>query len=483
VPVTTLTAPQSETTAASRRPALVIAVMTVAALMDMLDVTVVNVALPTLRSRLHAGSTQLEWLIAGYLLAFGATLIVWGRIGDLIGKRRVFLAAVAVFGGVSLGAGLSPTIEALIGFRVLQGLAAGALVPQVLATFRSSLDHQARVLAFGIYGAVAGLAAAAGVVLGGVLTQYSLFGLGWRAIFFVNVPVATLVLLCAPLIPESRPGAVRRGLDPAPMLLVPASLAAIVYPLLEGEAHGWPAWIFAVLTAGIGGLAAAVLLERRTVEGRDPLLQTHQFRIKEFSAGLGVQALFSAALQGMSLTFVLWLQVGHHFTPLRTGLTLLAFSGGAILTAPQSGKLAENHGRRVLAAGAGLLAIGAAMVALPAWQGGSGVPAWSTFGGLAVAGAGLGLLVVPLVNVVLAAVPVETAGGASGTFSTAQQVGGALGIAVIGTIFFSHEPGLQLNAAFGAAQVIVIAAYLGAGVLCLLLPRSALTEEQTIDLQ
>ncbi len=246
--------------------------MTVAALMDMLDVTVVNVALPTLRSRLHAGSTQLEWLIAGYLLAFGATLIVWGRVGDLIGRRRVFLAAVAVFGGASLGAGLSPTIEALIAFRLLQGLAAGALVPQVLATFRSSLGHDARVLAFGIYGAVAGLAAAAGVVLGGVLTQYSLFGLGWRAIFFVNVPVAAVVLLCAPLIPESRRSTTRRGLDPAPMLLVPVSLAAIVYPLLEGQAYGWPAWIFAALAAGIGGLVAAILLERRTVEGREPLL-------------------------------------------------------------------------------------------------------------------------------------------------------------------------------------------------------------------
>jgi MFS family permease len=201
------------------------------------------------------------------------------------------------------------------------------------------------------------------------------------------------------------------------------------------------------------------------------------------SAGLGVQALFSAALQGMSLTFVLWLQVGHHYTPLHTGLTLLAFSGGAILTAPQSGKLAEKHGRRVLAAGAALLAIGTAMLAKSAWQGGPGVPAWSTFGGLAVAGAGLGLLVVPLVNVVLAAVPVETAGGASGTFSTAQQVGGALGIAVIGTIFFGHAPGTHLNAAFGVAQVVVIAAYAGAGVLCALLPRSALSEEQTIELQ
>jgi EmrB/QacA subfamily drug resistance transporter len=466
----------------SRRPVLVIAVMTIAALMDMLDVTVVNVALPTLRSKLHAGSTQLEWLLAGYLLAFGATLIVWGRIGDIVGRRRVFIGAVAAFGTASLGAGLSPNIEWLICFRIIQGAAAGAMVPQVLATFRSSLDHATRVVAFGIYGAVAGLAAAAGVVLGGVLTQYDVLGLGWRAIFFVNVPVAVGVLLCARAIPESRPS-VRQALDPAPMVLVPLSLAAIVYPLIEGRAHGWPVWIWCVLAAGMAGLVLAVLLDRRTRDDRAPLLNVQQFRIRAFSAGLGVQALFSGALQAMSLTFVLWLQVGHRYTPLHTGLTLLAFSAGAIVTAPQSGKLAESHGRRVLIAGALLLVVGTVMLGIPAWSSSAGVPGWACFGGLAIAGAGLGLLVVPLVNVVLAAVPVETAGGASGTFSTAQQIGGALGIAIIGTVFFSVAPGPHLNGAFGAALIAVVIAYAGAGALCALLPRSALSEEQTLDLE
>src|SRR5664279_4917731 len=179
---------------AARRPTAVIVVMTAAALMDLLDVTVVNVALPTLRARLHATPTQLEWLVAGYLLAFGGTLIVWGRIGDVAGRRRVFLSAVAAFGAASLAAGVAPSIHWLIVFCVIQGAAAGALVPQVLATFRTSLEPTARTLAFGIYGAVAGLAAAAGVVLGGVLTQYRLFGLGWRAIFLVNVPLAAAVL-------------------------------------------------------------------------------------------------------------------------------------------------------------------------------------------------------------------------------------------------------------------------------------------------
>jgi EmrB/QacA subfamily drug resistance transporter len=460
-----------------------IAVMTVAALMDMLDVTVVNVALPTLRHKLHAGPTQLEWLIAGYLLAFGSTLLVWGRIGDVVGRRRVFLGAVAGFGLASLGAGLSHSIGMLVAFRVVQGVAAGALVPQVLATFRSQLDHQKRIVAFGLYGAVAGLAAAAGVVLGGVLTEYSLFGLGWRAIFLVNVPVAAVVLLIgSSAVPDSRPE-VRRSLDPLGMVLVPLSLSAIVYALLEGRTEHWAGWIQGLLVAGIFGAAASVVAERRRMSvGVEPLLDVTQFRRRSFAAGIGVQMLFSAALQGFSLGYVLWLQVGHGNSPVRTGLTLLAFSAGAIFTAPVAGKLAEARGRSVLTSGAALLVVGVSIVGIPAWTHSSGASLWASLGGLFVAGAGLGLLVVPLVNVVLAAVPVEAAGGASGTFSTAQQLGGAIGIAVIGSVFFGATPDKHLNGSFAAIMPWVAVAFGLAGLISLALPRTALTEEQMVDL-
>ena len=464
------------------RPTLMIAVMTVAALMDMLDVTVVNVALPTLRHRLHAGPTQLEWLIAGYLLAFGATLLLWGRLGDVLGRRRVFLCAVAGFGAASLGAGLSSSIGVLIAFRVVQGAAAGALVPQVLASFRTHLDHQKRVMAFGVYGAVAGLAAAAGVVLGGVLTQYSLFGLGWRAIFLVNVPVAAVVLIVGVVaVPESRPE-LRRALDPLAMVLVPLSLSAIVYALLEGRTQHWTWWIEALIVVGLVGLAATVVLERGHARaGGAPLLDVTQFRSRAFAAGVGVQALFSAALQGFSLAYVLWLQVGHGYSPVRTGLTLLAFSAGAIVTAPMAGQLAESRGRRVLALGAGLLVAGICVVGIPAWAGSGHADLWAALSGLFVAGAGLGLLVVPLVNVVLVAVPASAAGGASGTFSTAQQLGGALGIAVLGSVFFGADPKTHLNGSFSAVLPWVAVAFAAAGLLSLLLPDSALSEEQMVD--
>ena len=470
---------------AARRPVAVIVVMTVAALMDLLDVTVVNVALPTLRARLRSSPTQLEWLVAGYLLAFGATLIVWGRIGDIVGRRRVFLSAVAAFGAASLAAGLAPSIQWLITFRVVQGAAAGALVPQVLATFRSSLEPAARTLAFGIYGAVAGVAAAAGVVIGGVLTQYSLFGLGWRAIFLVNVPVATAVLACGLfLLPETRPDQ-RRGLDAGPMVMLPVSLAAIVYPLLEGRAHGWPLSMVAILCGGALLLAATVLVEaaqRRRDAGRPLLLNIDQFRITAFTAGIAVQALFSAALQGFSLTFVLWLQVGHGYTPLHTGLTLLAFSAGAVVTAPLAGSLALSRGRGILTLGAGFLVVGVCVLGVPAWRSWAHLSAWTTLTGLAIAGAGLGLLVVPLVNVVLAAVPADTAGGASGTFSTAQQLGGAIGIALVGALFFDHVSDTYLNSAFRAALIAVSIAYAAAGLISLRLPKTAISDDRVAEL-
>ncbi len=469
----------------ARKPGAVIVVMTVAALMDLLDITVVNVALPTLRARLHASPTELEWLVAGYLLAFGATLIVWGRIGDLAGRRRVFLGAVSVFGAASLGAGVAPSIHWLIVFRVVQGAAAGALVPQVLATFRTSLPPKVRTMAFGIYGATAGLAAAVGVVLGGVLTQYSVFGLGWRAIFLVNVPVAAAVVATGVLVvPESRPDE-HRSLDTSAMVMLPLSLAAIVYPLVEGRAHGWPLWMVAVLGGGLVLLAASVRVEagqRRRDPHRPLLLNTAQFRSTAFAAGIAVQALFSAALQGFSLTFVLWLQVGHGYTPLHTGLTLLAFSAGAIVTAPVAGPLAQARGRGILALGAALLVVGACVLGVPAWRSWADLSAWTTLTGLAIAGAGLGLLVVPLVNVVLAAVPVDDAGGASGTFSTAQQLGGAIGVALVGALFFDQISDTHLNSAFRAALIAVTSIYAAAGLIALRLPKTALSDERVVEL-
>jgi EmrB/QacA subfamily drug resistance transporter len=465
----------------NRRAVLAAAVMTVAALMDMLDVTVVNVALPTIRTHLHAGPTALEWVVSGYMLAFAALLITAGRLGDLYGRRRVFLIGVALFGTTSLLSGLSQTATELIASRLAQGAGAALLMPQILSTFRTMFSGKDRATAFGIYGAVSGLAAAVGVILGGVLTQANLFGLSWRAVFLVNVPVAALVLaLAVAWVPETREASHRR-LDRIGAIGLAAGLVAIVYPLLEGRQRGWPWWCFALVAAGVATIGALAIHEH-TSRSRDiaPMIQVKQFAIPAFSAGVLVQLCFSLGLQGFSLTLILWLQAGHDFSPLHAGFTLLAFTAGAILTAPNAGQIALRHGRKVLILGALLMAAGTAAAAAPAWMTHQYVTTWLLAPGLLVAGAGLGLLVVPLINVVLAAVPAKTSGGSSGVFSTAQQLGGALGIAATGSAFFAHLATDNFNTAFKAAAPYTIIAYLACAALSCLLPNQAVTDDEVI---
>src|ERR1700722_2396228 len=343
-------------------------VMIVGALMDMIDATIVNVALPTIRRSLGASATQLEWVVSGYMLAFAAALIVAGSMGDRFGRRRVFLFGVGLFGVASLCAGLAGTGAELIAARVVQGVAAACMAPQVLATFRViSTAAKERGQAFAVYGAMLGFASAVGLVLGGVLTAANLFGWSWRAVFFVNVPgaVATLAVGLR-AIPETRDPAARRP-NYAGAGLLAASMVAIVYPLLEGRQLGWPTWVWLVLAAGVAGLVALGLLEAkrhsRRTQRTAPLLRTELFRVPAFAAGLGIQLAFSAGMQGFFLAFALWMQAGEHFSPLKAGLTAVAFSVGSFIGAPAAVPLAQRYGRGILAAGAVLMVAGIGGVA------------------------------------------------------------------------------------------------------------------------
>jgi EmrB/QacA subfamily drug resistance transporter len=455
-------------------------VMIVGALMDMIDVTIVNVALPTIRRDLHASATQLEWVVSGYMLAFAAALIIAGNLGDLLGRKRLFLSGAALFGLASLAAGLSGTGAELIAARVVQGAAAAVMAPQVLATFRAIFSGSERGKAFGVYGAMLGFASAIGLVLGGVLTEANLFGWSWRTVFFVNVPVAVAAVIAgARFVPETKDPAARRPNVPGAILLA-GSLVAIVYPLLEGRQLGWPAWVWLLMSAGVAGLVVLGFLESRKRRGARvtaPLLRTELFKIPAFAAGLGIQLVFFGAMQGFFLAFALWLQAGEHFSPLKAGLTAVAFSVGSFIGAPAAVPLAQRHGRRILAGGALLMVAGIAGVALAAPHVGVNGSPWPVVPGLVVAGAGLALLVIPLVNVVLAAVPVEVAGGASGLFATAQQLGGALGVALFGTVFFGYLTSHSFEAALVHTAPYAMGAFALCGVLTLLLPRTAVSEE------
>jgi MFS family permease len=375
--------------------------------------------------------------------------------------------------------------------------------PQVLATFRVIFSGRERGKAFALYGAMAGFATAIGLVLGGVLTDANLFGWSWRAVFFVNVPVALVTLAAGiRIVPPTRDWSAGRPNVPAAAVLAGA-LVAIVYPLLEGRQLGWPPWTWPLMAAGV---AAVLALAAREARGRPaaqapavtgpaakagpptsagarsaPLLRPRLFRIPAFAAGLGVLVAFAVGMQGFFLMLALWLQAGQHFSPLKAGLTALAFSAGSFALAPVAVPLALRYGRRILVLGGAAMAAGTAAVMAVVGDVGVGGSPWPVVPGLAVAGGGLALLVIPLGNVVLAAVPAEAAGGASGLFSTAQQLGGAIGVAVLGTVFFGWVAG---GHTFAAAMTRGAPYAVGAFALCaalsLLLPRTAVADSVLI---
>jgi EmrB/QacA subfamily drug resistance transporter len=456
---------------------LVAAVMMVAALMDLLDGTVVNIALPTVQRDLHASGDQLAWVVSAYLLAFAAALITAGQLGDRFGRRRLFLIGTAAFGVASLASALAQTPGQLIAFRVIQGAAAATVAPQVLATFRVIFPREERGKAFAMYGAVGGLAASIGLIAGGGLTSANLFGTGWRMIFIVNVPIALAILAVSmALVPETRIANSLRP-DVVGTVLMAGGIVAVVYPLLEGQRRGWPVWCWVLLSAGVVALVGLFVVDsRHQSRGAATLLPTPLLKVPAFGAGIAVQLFFSGAMSGSILGLTLWVQSGQGWSPIHAGLVLTSFALGTIITAPMSEGLGPKFGRQVLVLGALLLAAGTAglwLAAQHAQHVQHGVSAWQLAPPLLISGMGLGLLVVPLINVVLVAVPADQAGSASGLFSTAQQLGGAVGVAVISSVFFGWLPGHGFAAAFGRSAPYAVVGYLACAGLCLLLPKTA----------
>jgi EmrB/QacA subfamily drug resistance transporter len=458
---------------------LTLVVMVGAVLMDLIDITIVNVALPSIKADLGTTAAQTEWVISAYMVAFAAVLIIAGSFGDLFGRKRVFLIGICGFGAASLAAGVAQTPTELIAARFVQGASAAAMVPQLLATIRTIFPAEERGKAFGVYGAILGLASAFGLLLGGVLTNADIFGWGWRSVFVINVPIAVAALVgTLRVVPETRePSAARPDMQGA--LLLAAAIVAIVYPLLEGHSHGWPVWGWFLLAGGVALLVCLWVVEdRREPSGRAPLLRTELLRIPAFSAGMVTQAAFSAGVQGFFIVFALWIQAGKGFSPLGAGLTTIAFSIGSFVLAGVAIPLAQRYGRLIISGGGLLLAVGAALVALGSGSVGTGTDPWPVTPGLVIAGMGLSLMIIPLANVVLAAVPARAAGGAGGQLSTAQQLGGAIGVAVVGTVFFSALEGHSYTHALKQATPVIAAFFILAALVALALPGTAVADEE-----
>ncbi|MQM25900.1 MFS transporter [Glycomyces albidus] len=462
-----------------RAAAIAVLVVLVADFMDLLDATIVSVAAPDVMRDLGASESALQWTVAGYTLAMGAALITGGRVGDQFGRRRVFLLGLAGFATASILCALAATPAVLIATRVLQGLAAGLMVPQVFGIIRSSLAPGARAKAFGAYGAVLSLASVAGPLLGGLLVDADLFGLGWRAVFWINVPVAAVGLaLGAKYLPDSRSDA-RMRLDLPGALAGAAATALVLLPLIQGREWNWPWWSFAMIGAG-AALGAAVLVWERRVAARGdrPVFDPALLRVRAFSGGLAASALFFGSIGAFFFLFAMYLQFGTGRTALETGLVILPYAIGALITSGIGVQFAARIGRALLIGGSLVLAA-SQLLLLVLVREDADPGYWLLALPLFVGGLGLGLTAPSLINVILAGVPGEDAGSAGAVLTTVTQVGGAAGVAVLGAVFFGALEGGAAGPldGYGRALVTILpwqaACYVLAAALMLLLPKRA----------
>jgi EmrB/QacA subfamily drug resistance transporter len=417
---------------------LALPVVLAAVFMAALDFFIVNVAIPSTQRDLGASAMAIEWVVAGYGLAYGVGLITGGRLGDLYGRRRIFRVGMAAFTLASLACGLAPTPTILIAARVAQGLAAALMSPQVLAIIRSSFPGAVQAKAFGAYALTMGLAAVFGQLIGGLLIQADLFGWGWRTCFLINVPVGIAALaLAGRVVPESR-GAGRVTLDLGGVLLVTTALVAITLPLIEGRQEGWPLWTWLSLAAAPALFAVfAVTQRRRAAHDKAPLIDVLLFGQRAFTSGLLAQLVFWMGQASFFLVLALYLQQGRGLSALNAGLIFVAIGVGYFATSTNAHRVYARLGRQTIAVGGlimagalGALQIGVANVGL------TGHIIWLT-PALVFEGAGMGLGLAPLVTTVLSRVAPHQAGAAGGVLTTAQQVGNALGVAIIGIVFYT----------------------------------------------
>ncbi|MFC0003834.1 MFS transporter [Micromonospora siamensis] len=431
----------------------VLAVILCCDFMITLDFFIVNVAIPSMQTDLRANSAAVQFIVAGYGLAYASGLITWGRLGDMRGRRRMFTLGIVLFTIASAACGLAPTAGALVAARIAQGLSAALMAPQVLAILGIVYIGADRARAFAVAGLGKGLAAVFGQLIGGLLIQADAGGLGWRLCFLINVPVGVAVLVAAPrVVPESRAGG-RTSLDLVGTVLVASGLVAAVLPLVEGRRQGWPPWSWLCLAAAVPLLAAFAAHQRRlTARGGQPLVDTALFRGRAFTVGVVTTLLYYAGMGAFLLVLALCLQQGYGLSALHAGLVCTAIGVGFFAATLAGPALTRTLGRQAVALGA--LALAGGWLILAVTVGGLGpdgdvvllTPA------LLVCGVGMGLIMAQLTSMTLAGIGAGHAGAASGVLNTAVQIGSAIGVALIGIVFYgATEP-----AGTGAVQLSLL---------------------------
>ncbi len=406
--------------------------------MTLLDVSIVNVALPSIRTGLNATDSDLQWIVAGYALAFGIVLVPSGRLGDARSRRTVFAAGLAVFTLASAAGGAAPSALWLSGSRLVQGVGAGMVAPQVSGFIQTLFRGPERGKAFGLFGATIGISTAVGPLLGGTLVDT--FGTqdGWRWVFYVNIPVGiAALLLVRRLLPASTAGR-RQSLDPVGVLLFATATLLVLLPLVEGKQDSLstrPWWLLGVAAVLVG---LFYLWERAwSSRGRATLVDLSLLRVRSYLLGLSLGTLYFAGFTSIFLVLTLYLQTGLGYSALQAGLTQLPFAVGSAIAATLGGRLVDRFGRALVVSGLVLVASGLVAVDLlvPVISGDVGLKLALP---LFVAGFGGGLTISPNVTITLSEVDVRHAGSGGAMLQTAQRTGSAIGVALVLAQFFTR---------------------------------------------
>jgi EmrB/QacA subfamily drug resistance transporter len=410
----------------------------IAAFMALLDVSIVNVALPSIERDLGVSAGTAQWVVSGYALAFGLALVPAGRLGDTLGRRRMFLIGLSAFVVTSALSGAAPTTGLLIAARLLQGVAGGILIPQNSGLIQDLFRGAERGRAFGLLGATVGLSTAAGPVVGGLILAAFTGPDGWRWVFFVNVPIGLVALvLAARFVPSPRDRGSRRiDLDLVGSLLLGGGVLSLLLPLVDAEngSLGRLSWLFGVAVLLFAGFAG---WEVRTVrQGRQPLLDPRLARTPGYAAGLAIGLAYFSGYTGIWLVFALFFQDGLGYSPLRSGLAVTSFALGVAASAVIAGRLVARLGRLLTVSGLSVTVVGLVATALLLRHVGGDTAGWAVAGPLLVAGLGGGMVTSPNITLTLQYVPVSMAGTAGGALQTAQRIGAAIGTAVLATIFY-----------------------------------------------
>ncbi len=438
--VAEMSAHDHASTFSKKQRTIALIVVALAFVMDLLDSTIVNIAIPSIQANLGASYATIQWLVAGYALAFALLLVTGGRMGDVFGYKKIFMIGVGGFTIASLLSGIAWNSDMLVVTRVLQGAVAALMGPQVMSLMQVMYKPEERSSVNGLFGALGGIAASLGPIIGGLLIKANIAGLDWRPIFLINVPVGLFGLWAAVKYLPNGKSPHPLKLDIVGTAILIFALGFLAFPLIEGRDLGWPMWSYVMLAASVPALITFAWWQRRKMaKDGSPLVMPVLFRMRSFVTGLFVNVIFEAAMLSFFLTFTLMLQAGLGFSPIHAALTGLPLSFGiAVCMATLGTTVVPKIGRYSISIGTVVMGLGLGLSAWILHHYQLALHSWQLIPALLLIGFGMGLVFSPLFAVVLTDVDTKHAGSASGTLSAVQQIGGAVGIALIGVIFFGQ---------------------------------------------